>query len=452
MWSMKASMQASFVLASLCGAAVANTELATGYGASAKEAYEEGRDMAITKVVMNYAASREPGLKRDFVAKCVIERLKLALVRRKHVLIRGKSPDSYYRVKNRFYRKVEVTVPDGMLSDVWAKAEKGYNAQGVRTVMIYSFQEEIEDSARKVTTHHVGGGSETRWERSGTGAGEESVSDDGHTLRVGGESSAKGRRDHEWGSKYSTQSGPAIESQDASWAQAGLEASIKENGITVVVRSPVEALQAASIDRAKRDDATTLSMLREMASQAGAQIYIVGSARAMGPQSIELRGIHEVAWDTHATYRAYWTSNGQLVSTHSDQEARPGAQERSGALQSLQAAGESLGKKFVADFFQELSRHSFEPPASAATVVLHDASLSDAIRIKRAIVSSTCEDGCVSDITGASRVYQFSVVSERSTEDLASDILGIKLDTCTLDIDAMKTTYLEVKVRHLVAG
>ncbi len=137
-----------------------------------------------------------------------------------------------------------------------------------------------------------------------------------------------------------------------------IEQLLVEKGFEIVDSRQIENLKQNRLKEAALNQ--DQPMLKQLAGELGAQMYIVGVARASGPQTTDAYGVPLYMWETDVTLKAFWSETGQILFAKSDIGTRSGSRTPGppGAKKAIEKAGEKLAYQCLQAILEKWSRQT----------------------------------------------------------------------------------------------
>jgi hypothetical protein len=135
-----------------------------------------------------------------------------------------------------------------------------------------------------------------------------------------------------------------------------IEELLIEKGFQIVDKKQMEELKQSRLQQATIDQDT--ASLKRFAGELGAQMYIVGYARASGPDVQDAYGVTLYMWETDVTLSAFWSETGEKLFAKSDVGTRSGSRAPGppGAKKAIEKAGEKLAWECLQSILEKWSR------------------------------------------------------------------------------------------------
>lgn len=135
-----------------------------------------------------------------------------------------------------------------------------------------------------------------------------------------------------------------------------IEQLLVEKGFELVDKNQIERLKRDKLEEATiaQDTAT----VKQLATELGAEMFIVGFARASGPQISDAYGVRLFMWETDVTLKAFWSETGQILFNRSEVGTRGGSRAPGppGAKDAIAKAGDKLAVECLQAILEKWSR------------------------------------------------------------------------------------------------
>lgn len=145
-----------------------------------------------------------------------------------------------------------------------------------------------------------------------------------------------------------------------------IEQLLLEKGFALVDKAQIDQIKQAKLTKATLDE--DLGTIRQLATDFGAQMYIVGHSRASGPQLTDAYGTTLHMWETDVTLKAYWAATAAMLFAKDRQGDRSGSRAPGppGAKKAIAKSGTVLAEKCLVAILQKWSKVA----VSGGTIVL----------------------------------------------------------------------------------
>ncbi|MFA5863828.1 MAG: hypothetical protein WC975_03985 [Phycisphaerae bacterium] len=231
--------------------------------------------------------------------------------------------------------------------------------------------------------------------------------------------------------------------------------SLLENKIEqLLVQKGFELVDKNQIQRLKRDKmkqatiAQNISELKQLAGDLGAQMFIVGFARASGPQVSDVDGIRLYMWETDVTLKAFWSETGQILFNRSEVGTRGGSRAPGppGAKSAIAKAADKLAYQCLEGILETWSKQA----VNGGKVVLDV----NGLDFQQMLV---LQDG-LKQIEGIKNVTRrawhkptakFELVTVHSAEKLAEILQQAQFQEFRLEIENQKFNAIEAVLKVL---
>jgi hypothetical protein len=137
-----------------------------------------------------------------------------------------------------------------------------------------------------------------------------------------------------------------------------IEQLLAEDGFELVDKNQIEELKKKRLDQATIDQ--DVNTIRTLAGELGADMYIVGFARASGPQLTDAYGVQLYMWETDVTLKAFWSETAQVLFAKNEVGTRSGSRTPGapGAKKAIEKAGEKLAVECLQGILEKWSRQT----------------------------------------------------------------------------------------------
>jgi hypothetical protein len=219
------------------------------------------------------------------------------------------------------------------------------------------------------------------------------------------------------------------------FGQAFLEA-LQAEQFSVVDKLHADAKRDQKVEIGKLRDVDGVTLKQWMGEEA-VEIYVVGSARAIGPiRHDRVPGQVRFDWQADAAVRMEWAESGEVIATLSELSQRKDSKDPNGGRDAaLHAAGQALGKRFLDQVFAQMAVWAFEGRRVTVEVQGCGARHADAVE---AVLDALESDGAIQDlrtqIAGGSLCADMR--TKASTRALEKALRGTKLEGASLAVDA----------------
>ncbi len=135
-----------------------------------------------------------------------------------------------------------------------------------------------------------------------------------------------------------------------------IEQLLVEKGFELVDKNQIERLKRDKLEQATLCQDT--GTIKRLASELGAQMFIVGFARASGPQISDAYGVRLFMWETDVTLKAIWSETGQILFNRSEVGTRGGSRAPGppGAKDAIAKAGDKMAFACLQAILEKWSR------------------------------------------------------------------------------------------------
>ncbi|NLE30545.1 MAG: hypothetical protein GX629_12845 [Phycisphaerae bacterium] len=213
-----------------------------------------------------------------------------------------------------------------------------------------------------------------------------------------------------------------------------IEGLLVEQGFELVDKNQIESLKKKRLEQASLDQDT--GTIRALASELGADLYIVGFARASGPQMTDAYGVKLFMWETDVTLKAFWSETGQVLFSKSEVGSRSGSRTPGapGAKKAIEKAGDKLAEECLTAILEKWSRQA----VAGGKVVLEVKGVS--FRQMMAIQDGLKQLEAVREVrrTFQKPVAKFEIVTTLSAENFAELLSELEWPEFVLEIEDQK--------------
>ncbi len=219
----------------------------------------------------------------------------------------------------------------------------------------------------------------------------------------------------------------------------------------LLVEKGFELVDKNQIDRLKRDKLKKATVcqdtaaVKQLATELGAQMFIVGFARASGPQLTDAYGVRLYMWETDVTLKAIWSETGQILFNCNEVGTRGGSRTPGppGAKDAIAKAGDKIAYACLQAILEKWSRTA----VGGGKVVLEVKNLD----FKQMLM---IQDG-LQQIEGIREVNRewhkptakFDIVTVHSAEKLAEILCGVQFAGYTLEVEDQKFNTIEATLQ-----
>lgn len=208
--------------------------------------------------------------------------------------------------------------------------------------------------------------------------------------------------------------------------------------------------QMKEIDRKKAEVAAAdndTAALKAIASSYGAAIYIKGTSRASGPERTTAAGVNLNMWETDVTIQGFWTETADAIFSNTMTGVRGGSRVpgAAGARQALEKTGQKLADASVYDLLEAWARGTAGGAGDVVIDVSNVADIKQSILIKKALESIKGVEEVVKD--GAKGSVKYTLQTNMTAENVVENLVEIKFDGFTLDIEDQKAKTITCKVK-----
>jgi hypothetical protein len=143
--------------------------------------------------------------------------------------------------------------------------------------------------------------------------------------------------------------------ESASLLENKIEQLLVEKGFELVDKNQIESLKRDKLQQATICQDT--AAIKQLAAELGAQMFIVGYARASGPQISDAYGVRLFMWETDVTLKAIWSETGQILFSRSEVGTRGGSRAPGppGAKDAIAKAGDKLAFECLQSILEKWS-------------------------------------------------------------------------------------------------
>lgn len=387
-----------FLTAVLCvvSAARANAEVfeANGRGGSPRnktEARDRALGDALAKILEEYEEYSKG--REQLWVKALVQAHPRHVVKRKHYEIVQEMDAAGNVVEGLYKCELRVRLPREALDEAWAEARAFFNnvLQGTMpTVAIFEFVDRIEEN-------HPG----PYW-------------------------------------RYT-------ERNSDSWVAQQLEELLLEKGFRVVSNPHAERLRRIKIEKAEIGQ-HDLEVLREIATQQSADMFIVGYAHVIGPECDDrvTPGKKTWFWDASAKTKLFWTDTGECLSTLDTSTEKGQSNRAAGRIHALRNVGQKLAPMVLDQIAREWSVCAFEGRPMTVEVLGCDAL--QAMEIKAALQEILRDEAVRNQPAGQTAKFTFKC--KGPTDELAAVLATRPYNGFRLEFKAARFNTIELEVRN----
>jgi len=221
-----------------------------------------------------------------------------------------------------------------------------------------------------------------------------------------------------------------------------IEQLLVEKGFDVVDKNQIERLKQDKLDQAGLTE--DVQAMKTLAGELGAQMFIVGFARASGPQLSNAYGVQLFMWETDVTLKAFWSETGQILFNRSETGTRGGSRAPGppGAKDAIAKAGDKMAQACLQAILEKWSRQSVGGGKVALEV--------KGLDFKRKLM---LHDGLkqiqgVQDVTREwhKPIAKFEIGTIHSAAQFAEILADSQFENFALDIDDQKYNTIQATV------
>jgi hypothetical protein len=234
--------------------------------------------------------------------------------------------------------------------------------------------------------------------------------------------------------------------EDGSLLENKIEQLLVQKGFELVDKNQIERLKRDKIKQAVISQ--NMSELKQLAGDLGAQMFIMGFARASGPQISDVDGIRLYMWETDVTLKAFWSETGQILFNRSEVGPRGGSRVPGppGAKGAIAKAADKLAQRCLEGILETWSKQA----VNGGKVVLDV----NGLDFRQMLV---LQDG-LKQIEGIKNVtrrawhkptVKFELVTVHSAEKLAEILQQVQFQEFRLDIENQKFNAIQAVLKVL---
>jgi hypothetical protein len=222
-----------------------------------------------------------------------------------------------------------------------------------------------------------------------------------------------------------------------------IEELLVEKGFELVDKNQIERLKRDQLEKATISQDT--AAVKQLATELGAQMFLVGFARASGPQLTDAYGVRLYMWETDVTLKALWSETGQILFNRSEVGTRGGSRTPGppGAKDAIAKAGDKLAYACLQAILEKWSRTA----VGGGKIVLEVKNLD----FKQMLM---IQDG-LQQIEGIREVNRewhkptakFELVTVHSAEKLAEILCEVQFPGFVLDVEDQKFNTIEASLQ-----
>jgi hypothetical protein len=224
-----------------------------------------------------------------------------------------------------------------------------------------------------------------------------------------------------------------------------IEQLLVEEGFELVDKQQIEELKKKRLDQATLEqDSNTI---RTLAGELGADMYIVGFARASGPQITDAYGVKLFMWETDVTLKAFWSETGQVLFAKNEVGSRSGSRTPGapGAKKAIEKAGDKLAQECLMAILEKWSRQT----VSGGKVILEVNGVS--YRAMMAIQDGLKQLETVREVRKEFHkpVAKFEILTPTSAEDFAEMLSGMQWQDFELEIEDQRFNNIRASIHAI---
>ncbi len=221
-----------------------------------------------------------------------------------------------------------------------------------------------------------------------------------------------------------------------------IEKLLVDKGFALVDKGQIEQLKQDQIRQATLDNDT--AALKRLATELGAQMYIVGNARASGPQLTDAYGTTLYMWETDVTLKAFWSETAAILFAENKVGDRSGSRTQGppGAKKAIEKSGQDLAKKCLQAILQKWSRQATS--GGQVVVTVNNLAFKQMLAIQKKLEA----------IDGVKEVHRqwnkpvakFEIKTTDTAEKFVEKFAELEFDDFALDIEDQKFNTITASV------
>lgn len=229
--------------------------------------------------------------------------------------------------------------------------------------------------------------------------------------------------------------------EEAGILENKIEQLLVEKGFDLVDKKQIERLKRDRLDAAAK--AKDVTAMKQLATELGAQMFIVGSARASGPEIENLYGVRTFMWEADVSLKAIWSETGQILFNRSLVGTRGGSRAPGppGAKDALTKAGDRIAPECLQAILEKWSRQS----VGGGKIVLEVRGLN--FQTSRILHDALKQMDGVSDVTRQWQkpVARYEIVAVPAAEQFAETLADTQFGGFWLEIEEQKFNTIQAR-------